>query len=142
MGLIGDTSKRPAVDDADMPARKRHAGVKAHIFHMLKKHSGLKKGKEKTWQGAPATCTRGKAKLALENLRKRLIACPGVQQTFVELAREHSDDASAQKGGDLGLVGFGGLPRKVAEVAFELRTDELSDTFETEDGFHVLLRTA
>lgn len=114
-------------------------GEEVHFFYIVKKHAGLKN--PKTAKGTAATCTRGKAKVALENVRKRLIASPNTQQAFVELARENSDDASSMKGGDLGLISRGKLPKQVEDAAFALRGAELSEVFETEaDGFHLVFR--
>merc|ERR1712048_156944 len=109
-----------------------------HVFHILKKYAGLRR--PETWQGKTATCTKAKAKLVLDNLRKRLISSVTVQQTFVELAREHSDDESAQRGGDLGSVDSGSLARQLGQVAFSLAKGELSEVFESDQGLHLMLR--
>lgn len=135
--VIEDESAPPVAKRARAEDAPR--GEEVHIYQILKKHAGLRK--PQTCRGLPATCTRGKAKVALENLRKRLVASPGAQQAFVEVAREHSDDATALKGGDLGVVARGTLQKKVEEVAFALRKNELSEIFETEaDGFVLLFR--
>lgn len=138
-----------AIDDGEadsLPLAKRprcaggDAPKEVHIFHILKKHAGSRW--PETWQGKQATCTKAKAKVALESLRKRLVASGDIQRTFAELAREHSDEATAQSGGDLGAVERGNLSREVEAVAFGLVTGGLSEVFETRLGVHLLLRTA
>lgn len=110
------------------------------LFHILKKHKGSRY--PKTWDGKTASCTKGKAKLVVENAKKRLTSAPQIQTTFAELAREFSDDASSQRGGDLSGVerGSGVLAEDVEDVAFALAKGELSEIFETPQGIHLLLR--
>lgn len=143
--FINDCGELPSGEGAEEalpPAKRQRAdsGGKVHAFHMLKKHAGLRRHWLETWQGKKATCTRGKAKVAMEGLRKRLLGSGAIQRTFVELAREHSDDASGQSGGDMGFVGRGELPRGLDDVLFSLPGGGLSDVFETEQGVHLLLR--
>uniref|UniRef100_A0A7S1PX08 peptidylprolyl isomerase n=1 Tax=Alexandrium catenella TaxID=2925 RepID=A0A7S1PX08_ALECA len=134
-----------AIDDDELRAaakRPRLAGSgpeeEVHIFQILKKHAGLRH--PETWQGKKATCTKGKAKLVLENLRKRLVASGSIQTTFVELAREHSDEAASQNGGDLGCVKRGDLGKEADPVAFSLAPGALSEVFETRLGVRLLYR--
>jgi foldase protein PrsA len=58
---------------------------------------------------------------------------------FAELAKEYSDDTSAESGGDVGY--FDETTSFVAEfkeAAFALQIDEVSDVVETEFGYHVI----
>lgn len=137
--IVQEEEEEPAAKKAKKEV-KVTGPAEVHLFHLVKKHSGLRR--PETWRGTAATCTRGKAKMAAESLRKRLVAAPDIQLTFVELAREHSDEASAQKGGDLGLVDRGTLHKAVEDVGFKLAKGVLSEVFETEHGFHLLLRVA
>jgi parvulin-like peptidyl-prolyl isomerase len=59
---------------------------------------------------------------------------------FAALARQHSDDASAPQGGDLGSVGRGRLAPHYEQAAFDLQPGDVSDVIETEFGFHVIQR--
>jgi len=132
--------------EAGQPAEKRRkigggaaaASEKVHLFHVLKKHAGCKR--PDTWRGGAATCTKGKARLVVENLRKRLASVPAAEAAFREAAGDHSDDVSAQRGGDLGMVEPGDLPAEVEAVGFGLSPGELSQVFETPHGVHLLLR--
>ncbi|CAE8590628.1 unnamed protein product [Polarella glacialis] len=129
-------------EDGESAAKKAKVSgpSEANLYHILKKYVGARK--PETWRGTKITCTKGKAKVQVENLRKRLNASQTIQMLFVELAREHSDDGSAQLGGQLGAVERGSLQPKVEEIGFALQKGELSEVFEDEFGIHLLLRAA
>ena len=58
---------------------------------------------------------------------------------FAELARAHSDDEpSARKGGDLGWIGPGEMPRAFMQVAEGLEPGTLSEPFRTPLGWHLV----
>eukprot|EP00435_Cladocopium_sp_Y103_P022231 s3871_g5.t1 len=118
----------------------RSGPSEVHLYHILKKYKGARK--PETWKGGDINLTKGKAKLVVENLRKRLVASQTLEQLFVELARDHSDDPTCKNGGDLGLVEHGALQPKVEEVGFGLQSNELSEVFEDEFGVHLLYRSA
>jgi len=124
------------------PAAKRQkvADEEARIFHLLKKHKDSRYPKK--YDGVAATITKGKAKVSVENARKRLESAPAMQTLFAELARELSDDPSQKHGGDLSTVvrGSGKLAEDVEDVAFSLAKGELSEVFETAQGVHLLYR--
>lgn len=128
-------------DDANA-SKKRARGEgrsqEAQIYHMLKKHKHARL--PQTSSGKVATCTLGKARLALETARKRIAAMPAMRLAFVELGRELSDDASAARGGDLGVIKRGVLGDEVEDVAFALERGQLSEVFETSQGVHLVLR--
>jgi len=155
---IGDLSGtgggcRRKCDSADhgAPAKRQQIDVDAEVrvFHILKKHSASKS--PTTLQGKPVKLSKGRAKLTVDNLRKRLITSPNCQQLFVELAREHSDDVSGLHGGDLGNVKRGSLfakhpdrdlraVRAIEDCAFSLAEGELAELFDSAEGVHLVLR--
>jgi len=57
---------------------------------------------------------------------------------FAELARTHSEDATAEDGGDTGLFHRGEMVPAFEDVAFALQPDEISDPVETPFGVHIL----
>lgn len=56
---------------------------------------------------------------------------------FNALAREQSDSAIRNSGGDLGYVGRGQLEKQFESVIFNLKKDEISDVIETDYGYHI-----
>ena len=60
-------------------------------------------------------------------------------EDFATLARLYSQDpGSAAEGGDLGFQDRSTFVKEFAAMAFKLKPGEMSPTFETEHGFHVL----
>jgi peptidyl-prolyl cis-trans isomerase SurA len=59
-------------------------------------------------------------------------------KAFEEVARQHSDDPSGQRGGDLGTFGRGDMVPEFEEVAFRLKAGEVSQPVRTRFGFHVI----
>jgi len=58
---------------------------------------------------------------------------------FIELAREHSIDPSARRGGDLGYVPRGRMDPAFEKVAFALsEPGELSEVVKTRFGYHII----
>ncbi len=58
---------------------------------------------------------------------------------FAALAKQNSQDpGSADKGGDLGLVGPGMMVKPFEDAVFKLKNGETSDVVETEFGYHLI----
>mgnify|MGYP001298852337 FL=1 len=57
---------------------------------------------------------------------------------FVSLAKDRSDDTTAQNGGDLGFVGKGDLPPDFEAIMFALKPGGLSDVVELGAGYHII----
>lgn len=75
-----------------------------------------------------------KARAAVESLHKQAKA----GKDFGDLARRHSNDGSAQRGGDLGFFTKDGMVPEFANAAFALEPGEISDIVETSYGYHVI----
>ena len=57
---------------------------------------------------------------------------------FAALAKKHSEDTSAEQGGDLDFFGRGRMVKEFDEVAFTLPVGQTSDLVKTPFGFHII----
>ncbi len=78
---------------------------------------------------------RERAITRLEELRRRIVEDG---EDFAEIARVHSDDASARAGGDLGWAKRGDYVAEFEATVYNLERDEISEVIESEFGFHVI----
>ena len=83
----------------------------------------------------PTDSLRQGAQMRANAIKKRLDA----GESFEKLARQFSEDPSAQNGGDLGFIEKGSLGELAFESrAFSLKPGDISDVFETHLGFHII----
>ncbi|CAJ1345301.1 unnamed protein product [Effrenium voratum] len=127
----------------DRPAKRRRAdAAEVQVMHIIKKHSGCPDPTDA--QGKPVKVTKGRAKLSLANIRKKLAMSPdlpALQRAFASCAREQSDDPKAETtNGELRLQP-GDRP-ELEEMGFSLAVGEISEPFESPEGCHLLLRLA
>lgn len=77
-----------------------------------------------------------KAKARAESLLAEARQAPAA---FAELAKKNSDDpGSAAQGGDLDFFGRGAMVKPFEQVAFSLKTGEISGLVESDFGFHII----
>lgn len=101
-----------------------------HTRHVLIRFAGAR-------NAGDVTRSRDEALTLAQNTRAQLLA-PGAE--FAAIARQTSEDGSAQRGGDLGWLGRGRLAPAYEEAAFALAVGATSEPIETEFGFHVIQR--
>lgn len=77
---------------------------------------------------------RSDARKRAEEAAKRAAA----GEDFAALAKQYSQDKSAARGGDLGLVPRGVMFPKFEEIAFSAKPGTVSPVFETPKGFNVI----
>ncbi|MFM2375456.1 MAG: hypothetical protein RLZZ165_553 [Bacteroidota bacterium] len=98
--------------------------AEVELFHLVKRPSATGKAKKE-------------AKARLESAREQILRG---EIGFQELAKKISEDlGSARLGGDLGEFGRGRMVPAFEEVAFKLKEGELSQVFESEYGYHLML---
>jgi peptidyl-prolyl cis-trans isomerase SurA len=78
--------------------------------------------------------SEAEARERLQRLRERIVG----GTDFAELARLHSEDASASKGGDLGWVAGGDTVPEFERVMNQLRDNEVSQPIQTPFGWHLV----
>ena len=104
---------------------------KIHIRHILIRFAGAR--------NAPEGITRSEedAEVHAEGIRQQVVA-PGA--SFEALAREHSEDGSAEQGGDLGPIGAGVLFPSVEDAALGVQPGEITGVVRSPFGFHIIQR--
>lgn len=84
--------------------------------------------------GKAAEADRKQARARIEAILKQ--ARSG--DDFAALAQKHSQDGSAQAGGDLGYFERGEMVPAFSQAAFSLKPGEMSDVVTTEFGYHII----
>ncbi|MFT5358205.1 MAG: parvulin-like peptidyl-prolyl isomerase [Polyangiales bacterium] len=110
---------------------ERCAVEKVHTRHILLRYAGARNA------GDDIERSQGEARAAAVALQGAAMM-DGVD--FEALARQHSEDSSAENGGDIGSVGRGRMAQAYEEAAFALEAGGVSGVVETEFGFHVIQR--
>ena len=72
-----------------------------------------------------------------EKLANDIVARLGKGAAFEELSAEHSVAANAKRGGEIGFVSRGELPKMFEEEIFALPAGEVSPVIRTDNSFHI-----
>lgn len=86
-------------------------------------------------QGCENTRTRDEAIALISDIRSKATA-----DNFADLAKQYSEDGSAQAGGDLGEVMQGIMVEPFENAYLALQNGEISDVVETSFGYHIIYR--
>ena len=72
-----------------------------------------------------------------ETLARKIIEELGKGGDFATLSSQHSQAANARRGGDIGFISRGELPRMFEDVLFSLKPGEVSNIIPTDNSFHI-----
>lgn len=128
---IGEVAPNVVEAEYGVAVVKRCPIEKAHSRHLLVRYKGAKKADD-------VERTKEQAKAFAEACLARLTK----GEDFAAVATECSDDASKERGGDIGVVGRGMLAPAYEAALFGMKPGERSAVIETDFGFHVVERLA
>ena len=101
-----------------------------HTRHILIRYQGARNAPDST------TRTEEEAATKAEQIRQRVVG----DERFEDVAKEVSEDASAERGGDVGIQGRGRLAPEYEQAAYALRPGAVSPVVKTEFGYHIIQR--
>lgn len=125
LGLLKEADNTLALEQvkaANLPPPEEQASPEeVHVMHILRKHTGSRKPKNRG--GQPITCSQQEAEEYLEEIANQLVGLSAdkLRQRFAELAKSESDCASAKKGGDYGRFHRGQREQAFEDAAFALK---------------------
>lgn len=76
--------------------------------------------------------------VALQKAEKCLRLLKEENKDFAEVAKKHSEGGTASKGGELGWLHPGQMPKEFEQVAFSMPVGSISDIVRTSMGFHII----
>lgn len=95
---------------------------RVHVTHILFKTTGK----------TPAEIT------TIENTARDVLNQIKAGKDFGELAKQYSEDSSAQKGGDIGWIVRGQTVKEFEDAAFSMKPGQVSDLIRTIYGIHII----
>eukprot|EP00998_Keelungia_sp_KM082_P011235 NODE_7477_length_589_cov_63.272727_g7454_i0.p2 GENE.NODE_7477_length_589_cov_63.272727_g7454_i0~~NODE_7477_length_589_cov_63.272727_g7454_i0.p2 ORF type:complete len:144 (-),score=39.41 NODE_7477_length_589_cov_63.272727_g7454_i0:37-468(-) len=122
---------------------KRVTPTEVKLSHILVRHQNSDKPYDRN--GSVVTRTKGQAIAKVEDLKQKIVLNldgGGIEGGLKKAAKKESDCPSYNKGGKLGTVKKGQLPKELEDAAFGLSVGELSNPVQTAQGVHLLLRHA
>lgn len=127
---IGAVAAAPVEAEYGITLLKRCAIEKARSRHILVRYKGAKKA------DGDVKRTKEQAKAFAEACLARLQK----GDDFAAVVTECSEDASKERGGDIGLLGRGLLAAPYEAALFSMKPGERSGVIETDFGFHIVER--
>ncbi|XBW36005.1 hypothetical protein QEN19_001580 [Hanseniaspora menglaensis] len=115
-----------------------------HAKHILVKHKGSRRPYSHR-SAAKITMTKEDALKELGKLRKQIMEIENEDERFAkfeDIAVKRSDCGSSKAKGDLGIFGKGAMQPSFEKISFQLLPGEISDTFESDSGVHIVWRVA
>jgi len=85
----------------------------------------------------PASATDEVRQAAKQRIETILVQARA-QEDFADLARRHSEDATAPQGGELGYFPRGKMVKSFEQAAFALQPGQISDVVESPFGLHII----
>ena len=128
LAVAGCGGDQPPAEE--QPSALLAGGEPVFVRHVLIQYAGA--------TGARPEAARSRAQA--DSLCRALRARAASQEDFAALAKQFSDDASAEDGGKIAALRPGDTPPAFEHVAVSLRPGELSEVFETNFGFHFMQR--
>ena len=137
----------------DPPAETDLAKLKQYLIenpfavqakHILIKHEGSRRPYSHR-SAAKITLSKEDALKELTKLRKQIMEIDDETERFEkfdEIAMKRSDCGSSKNKGDLGIFSKGMMQPSFENIAFQLLPGEISDTFESDSGVHIVWRVA
>jgi peptidyl-prolyl cis-trans isomerase C len=128
--LKAEVTDKVKIDDADLEVYyKTHESEFKHPQLVRVRHILIKATKDMSDED------KAKAKKKAEDLLAKIRS----GEDFEKLASEFSeDDGSKARGGDLGFLEMGSLPKPFEKVAFSLKPGEVGGPVETSAGYHII----
>jgi peptidyl-prolyl cis-trans isomerase SurA len=118
------------------------SGAGFHVLKLVEKRQPSSVGAAVVQQHARhillrpnAQLTEAAARQRLEDFKRRI---DNALATFADLARDHSQDASARNGGDLGWAGPGTFVPEFEEALNALRPGQVSPPVQSRFGLHLI----
>lgn len=103
--------------------------AEAEVLAYYEKHQGEFRSDEEVRVRQIIVSDEDLANQIVEKLRKGA--------SFAELSSEYSRAPNAKRGGEIGFVSRGDLPKMFEEEIFRLRPGEISDVIRTDSSFHI-----
>jgi len=135
--VLDDSAAGEQVDVTEADVTGYYAkNQKAYTTPEARQASHILVAVKKDASAADKAAAKAKAEAILADVRK-------TPASFAAVAKAKSEDpASAEQGGDLGVIGKDGLPAPLLSAVSKLKQGEISDVVASDFGYHILTVTS